>query len=224
MSALVGPSGSGKSTFVDLLPRLREPTGGNILLDGTKISEFSLESLRGAIAFVPQQPQIFNISASEHIRYGKDDATDAEIREAARLAGALPFIEALPEGFDTLLGDGGGRLSGGQRQRLDIARALVRRAPILILDEPTSALDAEAEWAFRETLQTLRSETDLTIVVIAHRLSTIADAERIVVLRGGKVEAVGSHERLLAAGGWYAEAYKMQIGALSAPQSAQIVA
>jgi ATP-binding cassette, subfamily B, bacterial MsbA len=129
-----------------------------------------------------------------------------------RLAGALDFIEALPGGFDCLLGDGGSRLSGGQRQRLDIARALVRRAPILILDEPTSALDADAEAAFRDALRTLRQQTDLTIIVIAHRLSTIADADQIIVLRQGRVEAVGSHAELLAAGGWYTRAYSQQMG------------
>jgi ABC-type multidrug transport system fused ATPase/permease subunit len=210
MSALVGPSGAGKSTFVDLLPRLRVPSAGEIYIDDVALSDFSVASLRGGIAFVPQQPQIFNISAAEHIRYGKDDATDEEVREAARLAGALTFIEALPQGFETALGEGGLRLSGGQRQRLDIARALVRRAPILILDEPTSALDADAEAAFRDVLRTLRRETQLTIIVIAHRISTIADADRIIVLRQGRVEAVGDHDALMAAGGWYASAYHKQ--------------
>jgi subfamily B ATP-binding cassette protein MsbA len=212
ITALVGPSGAGKSTFVDLLPRLRNPVAGRIVFDGTPISNFSLDSLRRGIAFVPQQPQIFNISAAEHIRYGKEDATDAEVVEAARLAGALVFIERLPQGFETLLGDGGKQLSGGQRQRLDIARAIVRRAPILILDEPTSALDAEAEFAFRDALATLRAETDLTIIVIAHRLSTIGGADQIVVLQQGRVTAVGTHEQLIAAGGWYAEAHRLQRG------------
>jgi ABC-type multidrug transport system fused ATPase/permease subunit len=168
--------------------------------------------LRNGIAFVPQQPQIFNNTAAEHIRYGRDDASDEEVREAARLAGALDFIERLPQGFNTLLGDGGARLSGGQRQRLDIARALVRRAPILILDEPTSALDAEAEAAFRDTLRTLRTETELTILVIAHRLSTIADADRIVLLQHGRMATAGTHDELLAKGGWYADAYRQQRG------------
>lgn len=212
MTAVVGPSGAGKSTFIDLLPRLRDPVSGVIRLDGAPIEEFSVASLRGGIAFVPQQPQIFNITASEHIRYGKEDATDEEVREAARLAGALRFIEQLPEGFDTLLGDGGKRLSGGQRQRLDIARALIRRAPILIMDEPTSALDAEAESAFRDVLRMLRRETKLTIIVIAHRLSTIADADRIIVLNNGRLEACGNHEELMAKGGWYAEAHGLQRG------------
>jgi ABC-type multidrug transport system fused ATPase/permease subunit len=222
MTALVGPSGAGKSTFVDLLPRLRIASAGEIYIDNAPLSEFSVTSLRAGIAFVPQQPQIFNISAAEHIRYGKDDATDEEVREAARLAGALSFIEALPQGFQTALGDGGLKLSGGQRQRLDIARALVRRAPILILDEPTSALDADAEAAFRDVLRTLRQETQLTIIVIAHRISTIADADQIVVLRQGRVEAVGDHGALMSAGGWYASAYHKQHhrAAEPAPRSA----
>ncbi len=210
MSALVGPSGAGKSTFVDLLPRLQSPTTGDIRLDGVLLDEFSTETLRRGIAFVPQQPQIFNITVAEHIRYSKEDASDEEMREAARQAGALEFIEALPMGFDTPLGEGGLRLSVGQRQRLDIARALVRHAAILILDEPTSALDAEAEAGFRDALRKLRTETNLTIIVIAHRLSTISDADQIVVLRKGCVEAVGSHEDLIAAGGWYAKAYRSQ--------------
>jgi subfamily B ATP-binding cassette protein MsbA len=223
ISAIVGPSGAGKSTFVDLLPRLRIPSSGEILIDSVPIKEFSLASLRTAIAFVPQQPQIFNITAAEHIRYGKENATDDEVREAAQLAGALSFIEALPKGFHTSLGDGGLLLSGGQRQRLDLARALVRRAPILILDEPTSALDADAEASFRDALKTLRTETRLTIIVIAHRMSTIVDADQIVVLRQGQVEAVGTHSELLAARGWYAKAFEQQHVALRGTRSMAVM-
>lgn len=211
ITALVGPSGAGKSTFVDLLPRLREVSAGCIEFDSVPANELSVQSLRAGIAFVPQQPQIFNISAAEHIRYGKEIATDDEVRNAARLAGALTFIEALPEGFDTLLGENGSRLSGGQRQRLDIARALVRNAPILILDEPTSALDPDAEFAFRDALMSLREQTHLTIIVIAHRLSTISDADQIIVLQQGRVEAVGDHSKLIGSGSWYAEAYRKQM-------------
>jgi ABC-type multidrug transport system fused ATPase/permease subunit len=212
MTALIGPSGAGKSTFVDLLPRLRIPSSGEIFVDDIPISQLSVGRLRAGIAFVPQQPQIFTSTPAEHIRYGKEDATDAEVYEAARLAGALEFIEHLPEGFNTVLGERGTKLSGGQRQRLDIARALVRSAPILILDEPTSALDAEAESAFRDVLQRLRIETKLTIIVIAHRLSTIADADQIIVMDKGRVVATGAHAELMAAGGWYADAYRIQHG------------
>jgi ATP-binding cassette, subfamily B, bacterial MsbA len=215
MTALVGPSGAGKSTFVDLLPRLREPSAGRIRFDGISIADFTTESLRAGIAYVPQQPQMFHSTVAEHIRYGKENAADKELREAARLAGALGFIEQLPRGFDTMLGEAGIRLSGGQRQRLDIARALVRRAPILILDEPTSALDADAEADFRNALRQLRVETRLTIVVIAHRLSTIADADQIVVLKNGRVDAVGTHDQLIVGGGWYARAYAQQSDALA---------
>ena len=212
MTALVGPSGAGKSTLIDLLPRLRPQTTGELSFDGTPIEEFSIVSLREGIAFVPQQPQIFDISPADHIRYGKEGATHEEVREAARLAGALRFIEHLPEGFDTRLGDGGKRLSGGQRQRLDIARALLRRAPILILDEPTSAVDAEAEATFRDALMELRTTTEFTIIVIAHRLSTVADADQIIVLEEGCVREIGTHDHLLSEGGWYADAYKAQYG------------
>jgi ABC-type multidrug transport system fused ATPase/permease subunit len=208
MTALIGPSGAGKSTFVDLLPRIRDATSGRILFDGVPIEEFSLESLRAGIGYVPQQPQIMNVTAAEHIRYGKEDASLQEVREAAEVAGALGFIEALPGGFNAQLGERGHRLSGGQRQRLDIARALVRRAPILILDEPTSALDGEAEQDFRLALMRLRQETDLTIVVIAHRLSTIADADQIIALDSGRVDAVGTHAELMRSENWYSRVYR----------------
>ncbi len=210
MTALVGPSGSGKSTLIDLLPRLREPQAGRVLFDGRPVAESNTESLRRGIAYVSQMPQIFNVTVAQHIRYGKAGADEAEIREAARLAGAAEFIEQLSDGYDTLLGEDGVRLSGGQRQRLDLARALIRRSPILILDEPTSNLDAEAEASFRETLKRIRTETGMTIIVVGHRLSTIADADQIVVLERGRVAAAGSHAELRAAGGWYARALAKQ--------------
>lgn len=211
MTALVGPSGAGKSSFVDLLPRLRDPTEGGILFDGIPIENFSTRSVRAGIAFVPQQAQIMEGTVAEHIGYGKTDSTAEDIREAARIAGALSFIEMLPEGFNTKLNDGGRRLSGGQRQRLDIARALNRGAPILILDEPTSSLDALSESAFRQVLRDLREKTNRTIIVIAHRMSTIADADQIVVFSAGGIEAVGTHQELLERGGWYATAYRHQM-------------
>lgn len=218
MTALVGPSGAGKSTLIDLIPRLRVPETGRVLIDGVPIEEFELSSLRAGIAYAPQTPQFFDESVAEHIRYGRP-ATEADIREAARLAGALDFIAQLPQGYDTPVGEGGARLSGGQRQRLDLARALARRAPILILDEPTSQLDAEAEAAFRDALRRIRRETDITLVVIAHRLSTVAAADRIVVMQNGRVAAVGSHAELLARGGWYAEAFALSQAGPAAPEA-----
>lgn len=216
-TALVGPSGAGKTTLIEMLPRMRDPDEGRILFDGTPAETFDVRSLRSGIAFVPQEAQIFDVSAAEHIRYGKADATIEEIREAAALAGADVFIEALPDGYDTPLGDNGSRLSGGQRQRLDLARALVRRAPVLLLDEPTSNLDADSEQAFRAALKRIRSETGITIMMIGHRLSTVASADRIAVLANGRVEDCGSHGELMARGGWYAEAWRKQGGGPDEP-------
>jgi ABC-type multidrug transport system fused ATPase/permease subunit len=209
-TALVGPSGAGKSTLVDLLPRLREPQSGQILFDGVPQKEFSTVSLRRAISFAPQVPQLFNVTITEHIRYGWPEATMDDVRLAARLAQAANFIEALPDGYDTMLGEGGGRFSGGQRQRIDLARAVARRAPILILDEPTSNLDSNAETLFREALEKVRRETDITIIIIGHRLSTVMSADRIVVLNAGRVAESGTHNELLALDGWYARAFAQQ--------------
>ncbi|MAF80584.1 hypothetical protein CL628_01075, partial [bacterium] len=173
ITALVGPSGSGKSTLIDLLPWLREPNVGRITFDGICSTEFSLKSLRSKIAFVPQSPQVFNESAAQHIRYGNAFATEEDIREAASLASAADFIDELPDGYDTLLGEDGVRLSGGQRQRLDLARALARKGDILILDEPASGLDADAEEKFRAALMRIRQETGMTVILIAHGFSTV---------------------------------------------------
>jgi ABC-type multidrug transport system fused ATPase/permease subunit len=226
LTALVGPSGAGKSTLVDMLPRLRQPTAGQIYFDDTPITHFSTESLRRGIGYVPQRPQIFNGTIAEHIAYGRPGAQLEEIREAARLAGADEFIRALPEQYDTPIGEDGYRLSGGQRQRLDLARALLRNAPILMLDEPTSNLDAESEAAFRDALMSIRRATAVTIIVVAHRLSTIIDADQIVVMRDGAVAAVGTHLELVRQGGWYAEALRTQSvdGELRAPATSQRVA
>jgi subfamily B ATP-binding cassette protein MsbA len=218
LTAIVGPSGAGKSTLFDLIPRLRRPTAGRILADGTDIAEFNLASLRRGIAYAPQSPQVFNVPLIEHIRYGKPDATEEEVRRAAGLANAAGFIEALPEGYATLAGEGGGRLSGGQRQRLDLARALVAQAPILLLDEPTSNLDADSEALFRDALLRIRNHTSITVIVIAHRLSTVTLADKIVVMEGGRVVDEGRHEDLLGAGGWYAEAFVKQGGDLQAAE------
>ena len=210
MTALVGPSGGGKSTLVDMLPRLREPDGGRICIDGRPLSDFSRASLRAGIAYAPQAPQIFNVTPAQHIRYGRSEATMDEVREAARLAGADDFIRALPEGYDTPLGEGGNRLSGGQRQRLDLARALVKRAPILILDEPTSNLDAESEALFRQALSRIRRDTATTIIIIGHRLSTVTDADQIAIVNQGRVDDTGSHAELLERCEWYARAWATQ--------------
>jgi ABC-type multidrug transport system fused ATPase/permease subunit len=212
MHALVGPSGSGKSTLVDLLPRLRLPQSGEIEVDNFSIGNYSLSSIRKSIAYTPQSPQIFDGSVKNHIRYGKMDASDDEIEDAARLAGAEKFISQFPDQYETLLGEDAVRLSGGQRQRIDLARALVCKAPILILDEPTSNLDAESEEEFRQVLMRIRSETTTTIIIIAHRLASISGADQIVVLNEGNIEAVGRHENLIQQAGWYRRAWEMQEG------------
>ena len=210
MIAVVGPSGAGKSTLVDLLPRLREPSEGRITIDGEALHGFSIESLRHGISYVSQSPLIFNVTVRDHIQYGRSEATDEEVKTAARLAGAAEFIDALPLEYETLVGEEGVMLSGGQCQRLDLARALIRNAPILVLDEPTSNLDAQSELNFKNAIARIREQTTATVIIVAHRLSTIADADKIVTLEGGRVTAVGSHDELMAANGWYAQAYRKQ--------------
>ena len=210
MTAIVGPSGSGKSTLIDLLPRLRPASKGVIEIDGLNIEKIRLRSLREVISYAPQSPQIFDGTVKNHILYGKVGATNQEIQEAARLAGAIDFINQLPQGFDTVLGEDAIKLSGGQRQRLDLARALVRKAPILILDEPTSNLDAESEDMFKQVLYGIRKETNTTIIIVAHRLASISNADNIVVLNKGMIEAFGVHSDLLNQNGWYSKAWRMQ--------------
>jgi len=195
-TAIVGPSGAGKSTLISLVPRFHDPASGQVLIDGTDIASVTKKSLRHQIAYVSQQPWLFEGSIRENLRYARPLATDAEIEDAARLANAHEFILAQPQGYDTLLGENGVNLSGGQRQRISIARALVRNAPILLLDEATSALDNESEAAVQKALESVMQ--DRTVLVIAHRLSTIARADRIVVMQTGRVVEMGNHADLTA--------------------------
>jgi subfamily B ATP-binding cassette protein MsbA len=205
--ALVGTSGSGKTTLANLVPRLYDPTAGRITLDGVDLQDWQLGNLRRQIAMVSQDVLLFNDTVANNIAYGSD-ASPAAIRQAAEAAGALSFIEALPQGFDTPIGEDGVRLSGGQRQRLAIARAFVADAPILIFDEATSALDSESEQKVQAGLETLRSGR--TTLVIAHRLSTIKNADTILVFEYGSIVEQGNHAELLAANGRYAELHRAQ--------------
>ena len=194
--ALVGPSGAGKSTFVNLVPRFFDPQQGSILIDGHNLRQVRQADLRANIALVSQEPVLFNESILENIRLGRPAATDAEVREAARLAGAFDFIEAQPEGFLTKVGERGGRLSGGQRQRVSIARAFLKDAPILILDEATSALDTDTERSIQQSLALLMKGR--TTLIVAHRFSTIRDVNRVLVFDDGRIVADGTREAVYA--------------------------
>jgi len=215
MTAVVGPSGSGKSTLIDLIPRLRHPVKGVIKIDGKNYKEYKLKSIRRLIAYAPQTPHIFNGTIKNHILQGKKDATNREIQEAVRLSGSEKFINQLPGGLETIIGEEAIRLSGGQRQRIDLARALVRKAPILILDEPTSNLDAESEEAFKTVLNKIHKETDTTIIIVSHRLASITHADQIIVLNNGMVENTAKHGELLEKKGWYAKAWKVQMSTIN---------
>jgi len=208
-TALVGPSGAGKSTVISLIPRFYDPREGEILIDGQEIAHITKKSLRQQLAYVSQQPYLFEGTIRDNIRYGRPEATDAEVEEAARLAYAHDFISAQPQGYETPVGENGVTLSGGQRQRLSIARALVRNAPILLLDEATSALDTESEAAVQKALD--EAMTGRTVVVIAHRLSTVVRANKIVVMQQGRVVEEGNHETLAkVSDGLYARLNNLQ--------------
>ena len=208
---LVGRSGSGKTTLTKLLLRLADVQEGYVLVDGQDISQCTQQSLRRQIAYVPQEALLFHRSIRENIAYGRPDATDEEIREAARLANALEFIDRLPNGMDTMVGERGVKLSGGQRQRVAIARAILADCPILVLDEATSALDSESEAAVQGALQNLMAGR--TSIVVAHRLSTVASLDRIVVIEDGKIVEDGTHAELSQAGGVYETLWDRQTGA-----------
>jgi len=206
--ALVGPSGAGKSTLFNLIPRFYDPTSGSITIDGYPIQNITQNSLREQIAIVPQETILFGGSILENIRYGKQDATEAEIIEAAKVANAHDFISEFPNGYDTVVGERGVRLSGGQRQRVAIARAILKNARILLLDEATSSLDSESEHEVQEALDRLMQGR--TSIIIAHRLSTIQVAHRIAVLNKGNLVELGTHTELMQTNGLYASLYRMQ--------------
>jgi len=212
--ALVGPSGGGKTTLVSLISRFYDPTEGAVLVDGRDIRTVTLKSLMAQIALVDQETILFNDTIANNIRYGKPEASDAEVERAAKAAYADDFIKALPDGYDTGIGDRGLRLSGGQRQRICIARAILKDAPILVLDEATSALDTESEQMVQRALNNLM--TNRTTFVIAHRLSTITHADRIVVLENGEIAEVGDHGTLISSGGLYSRLHGMQFASVAA--------
>jgi ATP-binding cassette subfamily B protein/subfamily B ATP-binding cassette protein MsbA len=217
VAALVGPSGAGKSTLVSLVPRLLDPWGGRVCIADRDLREFTLESLRHQIAVVPQEPLLLPLSIAANIAYGRPGASLDEIRRAADAANASEFIERLPGGYDTVIGERGATLSVGQRQRLAIARALLKDAPVLILDEPTSALDAATEHALVEALHRLMSGR--TCLIIAHRLSTIRHAHRVIVLDAGRIVQDGSHAELLAQPGLFQHLHSLQRGQVAEVQS-----
>jgi ABC-type multidrug transport system fused ATPase/permease subunit len=206
--ALVGPTGAGKTTLISLLPRLYDPTTGRILIDGRDAREYTLESLRGQISIVLQEPLLFSGTIYENIRYGRLEASEEEIIEAAKSANAHDFIAKLPKGYQTTVGERGVQLSGGERQRISVARAFLKDAPILILDEPTSSIDSKTEAVILDALDRLMAGR--TTFMVAHRLSTIRNADKILVINAGELVEQGTHDELLEQGGLYRQLYDMQ--------------
>ena len=206
--ALVGPSGAGKSTLADLIPRFYDVSTGSIVIDGQDIRNVTLHSLRSLMGVVTQETILFNDTVRANIAYGQENIDDEQVTAAAKAANAMEFINELPEGLDTIIGEKGVKLSGGQRQRLAIARAIMKNPPILILDEATSALDTESERLVQEALETLMAER--TVLVIAHRLSTVTNADKIIVMDKGKIEEMGTHDELIQKDGMYSHLYNIQ--------------
>jgi ABC-type multidrug transport system fused ATPase/permease subunit len=223
MVALVGLTGAGKTTLVSLIPRFYDATEGRVLVEDRDVRQYRIRSLREKIAIVLQDPVLFAGSIADNLRYGRLDATDAEIEEAARAAHAHEFISRLPRRYDTQIAEAGGGLSGGERQRLSVARAILKNAPILILDEPTSSLDAISEEIVFAALRRLR--TGRTTLVIAHRLSTVKDADRILVLDGGRIAAQGRHEELLTSSQLYRRmCARLSVGrSLDEPETVELI-
>jgi len=207
--AVAGPSGSGKTTLCSLIPRFYEPISGEVLIDGVNVNGYTLASLRDHIGVVQQDVYIFAGTVRENIAYGKTGASDAQVEQAARLAGADEFIRAMPDGYDTYVGERGVRLSGGQKQKLSIARVFLKNPPILILDEATSSLDNESERAVQQSLE--RLSEGRTTLTIAHRLTTVKNADSIIVLTSDGIAERGTHDELMELGGLYAKMYKMYI-------------
>jgi ABC-type multidrug transport system fused ATPase/permease subunit len=208
--AIVGATGAGKSTLVSLLPRFYDPNAGRVLLDGRDVKSLTLRSLRRQISIVLQEPLLFSGTITENIRYGRLDATTDDIVAAAKAANAHDFISALPQGYETVLGERGAQLSGGERQRISVARAFLKNAPILILDEPTSAIDSRTEAVILDALERLM--VGRTTLIVAHRLSTLRNVSTILVMHHGRIVEQGNHEQLLARGGLYRELHDVQTG------------